>query len=89
MTRPSPPPAPDLGPFCQAVLERQLRRANEMSTTLHVPQLRDHVMEHPDLMIGLKGAGRLEFIHEHSVVELEGRPRTIHAAPSGDKTPLA
>jgi AraC-like DNA-binding protein len=79
MTRPSSPPAPDLGPFCRAVLERQLRRANEMSTTLHVPQLRDHVMEHPglhfhfnpDLIIGLKGASRLEFIHEHFDVEAD------------------
>ncbi len=44
---------------------------------LHVPQLRDHVMEHsglhfhfnPDLIIGLRGASRFDFIQERFVVE--------------------
>ena len=48
-----------------------------MRTLLHVPQLRDHVMEHPglhfhfnpDLIIGLKGASAFEFIQERFVVE--------------------
>lgn len=42
-----------------------------------MPQLRDHVMEHPglhfhfnpDLVIGLKGASRFEFIQEHFIVD--------------------
>ena len=48
-----------------------------MQAVLHVPQLRDHVMEHPglhfhfnpDLIIGLKGASSFEFIQERFVVE--------------------
>jgi AraC-like DNA-binding protein len=48
-----------------------------MRTLLHVPQLRDHVMEHPglhfhfnpDLIIGLKGASSFEFIQERFTVE--------------------
>ena len=43
-----------------------------MRNVLHVPQLRDHVMEkaglhfhfNPDLIIGLQGSSRFEFIHE-------------------------
>ncbi len=48
-----------------------------MRTRLHVPQLRDHVMEHPglhfhfnpDLIIGIRGASCFEFIQEKFVVE--------------------
>jgi len=50
-----------------------LRQAEESGGEIHVPPLRDHVMEHPglhfhfnpDLIIGVKGASRLEFIHGH------------------------
>ena len=67
----------DLGGLCEHVVGDHLRQAEEMRTHLHVPQLRDHVMEHtglhfhfhPDLVIGLQGASRFEFIHEHFVVE--------------------
>lgn len=55
----------------------QIRRADERRTVLHVPSLRDHVMEHPglhfhfnpDLIIGVEGATRFEFIHDQFVVE--------------------
>ena len=48
-----------------------------MRTQLHVPQLRDHVMEspglhfhfNPDLVIGIRGASCFEFIQERFVVE--------------------
>jgi AraC-like DNA-binding protein len=72
-----PLPLRDLSALCERTLEEQLSLADEMRTTLHVPRLRDHVMEHPglhfhfnpDLIIGLKGASRLEFIHERFVVK--------------------
>jgi AraC-like DNA-binding protein len=68
-----------LDELCQRVLAGQLQRADEMSMVLFVPQLRDHVMEHaalhfhfnPDLIIGLKGSCRLEFIHEHFDLEAQ------------------
>ena len=67
----------DIGRLCEHVLSDHLRQAEEMRTHLHVPQLRDHVMEHsglhfhfnPDLIIGLQGASCFEFIHESFVVE--------------------
>jgi AraC-like DNA-binding protein len=72
-----PPRKRDLGLLCEQVLRDQLLRADKMQTVLHVPQLRDHVMEHsglhfhfnPEIIIGVKGASRLEFIHERFVVE--------------------
>jgi AraC-like DNA-binding protein len=73
-------PQEPLDQLCNRVLTEQLRRADEMSTKFFVPQLRDHVMEHeslhfhfnPDLIIGLKGTCRLEFIHEHFDLEANG-----------------
>lgn len=67
----------DLGIMCERILRDQLRQADEMRVLLHVPQLRDHVMEHPglhfhfnpDLIIGIQGASCLEFIQERFVVE--------------------
>jgi AraC-like DNA-binding protein len=67
----------DLCDLCEHVLRDQLARADEMRIELLVPQLRDHVMEHtglhfhfnPDLIIGLKGASRFEFIQEKFTVE--------------------
>jgi AraC-like DNA-binding protein len=67
----------DLGEFCEQTFRTHLRQADEMRTRLHVPQLRDHVMEHPglhfhfnpDFIVGLKGACCFEFIQERFVVE--------------------
>jgi len=79
MARPntSQPRKRDLSRLCEHILRDQLRHADEMRTVLHVPQLRDHVMEHsglhfhfnPDLVIGLQGASCFEFIQERFVVE--------------------
>jgi AraC-like DNA-binding protein len=70
----------DLSRLCEHLLLDQLRQADEMRALLHVPQLRDHVMEHPglhfhfnpDLVIGIKGASCFEFIQERFVVEAGG-----------------
>lgn len=67
----------DLANLCEHILRHQLRQADEAHSRLHVPKLRDHVMEHPglhfhfnpDLVIGLKGASRFEFIQEQFVVD--------------------
>jgi AraC-like DNA-binding protein len=77
----------DLGHLCEQILRDQLSEADEMRTLLHVPQLRDHVMEHPglhfhfnpDLVIGIKGASCFEFIQERFVVE----PGSIAIIPGG------
>jgi AraC-like DNA-binding protein len=63
-----------------------------MRTVLHVPQLRDHVMEHsglhfhfnPELIIGLKGASRFEFIQEGFVVEPGGVAIIPGGIPHGE-----
>jgi AraC-like DNA-binding protein/mannose-6-phosphate isomerase-like protein (cupin superfamily) len=67
----------DLVPLCERVLGECLRKVDEGKDRLHVPELRDHVMEHPglhfhfnpDLVIGLRGASRFEFIQERFDVE--------------------
>ena len=67
---------PDLDTLCEETLAEQLRRVDAMKATLHVPMLRDHVMEHaglhfhfhPDLVIGLEGASQFDFFHEHFIV---------------------
>jgi AraC-like DNA-binding protein len=72
----SPPVPRDLGHLCEGVLRESLRQIDAGKGRLHVPQLRDHVMEHsglhfhfnPDLVIGLKGASCFEFIQERFVV---------------------
>ncbi len=59
------------------MLERALARVDASTATLHVPHLRDHVMEqpgfhfhfNPDLVIGLRGASEFEFIQERFTVE--------------------
>ena len=69
-------PKRDLSRLCEHILRHHLLQANEMRTVLHVPKLRDHVMEHsglhfhfnPDLIIGLQGASCFEFIQERFVV---------------------
>jgi len=74
-----------------------LKRIDQASFTLHVPQLRDHVAEHPglhfhftpDFVLGLRGRSRFEFIHESFVVHEgemailpEGIPhREVRAVP--------
>jgi AraC-like DNA-binding protein len=67
----------DLGSLCERVLGDCLRKVDAGQDRLHVPELRDHVMEHPglhfhfnpDLVIGLQGASRFEFIQERFDVE--------------------
>ena len=67
----------DLSTLCEHILRDQLLQSDEMRTRMHVPQLRDHVMEHPglhfhfnpDLIIGIRGASCFEFIQERFVVE--------------------
>jgi AraC-like DNA-binding protein len=59
------------------VLEKALARIDAGGGTLHVPHLRDHVMEqpgfhfhfNPDLVVGLQGASEFEFIQERFTVE--------------------
>jgi AraC-like DNA-binding protein len=71
------PYARDLSALGEECLRDQLLRADEMRTVLHVPPLRDHVMEHPglhfhfnpDLIVGLKGASRFVFIGGEMTVE--------------------
>jgi AraC-like DNA-binding protein len=71
------PQVPDLGRTCERVLRESLRKVDAGKARLHVPQLRDHVMEHPglhfhfnpDFVIGLRGASRFEFIQEQFEVE--------------------
>ena len=73
----SPSRQRDLVPLCERVLGDCLRKVDEGKDRLHVPELRDHVMEHPglhfhfnpDLIIGLRGASRFEFIQERFDVE--------------------
>ena len=67
----------DLVVLCEDVLGEALRKVDHGKDRLHVPALRDHVMEHPglhfhfnpDLIIGLHGASRFEFIQERFDVE--------------------
>jgi AraC-like DNA-binding protein len=67
----------DLVPLCERIVGDCLRKVDEGKDRLHVPELRDHVMEHPglhfhfnpDLIIGLRGASRFEFIQERFDVE--------------------
>ena len=69
--------ARDLAALCEKVFAEQLRRVDAEQVILHVPQLRDHVMESPglhfhfntDLMVGLSGTSRLEFIHQHFLLD--------------------
>jgi AraC-like DNA-binding protein len=75
-TRPRSAPR-DLGHLCERELAASLRRIDAGTSRIHVPQLRDHVMEHPglhfhfnpDLVIGLSGASCFEFIQERFEVE--------------------
>jgi AraC-like DNA-binding protein len=68
---------PDLAHLCEQALGDCLRKVDAGKDRLHVPELRDHVMEHPglhfhfnpDLVIGLRGASRFEFIQERFDVE--------------------
>jgi AraC-like DNA-binding protein len=67
----------DLSSLCEHILKDHLRQTDEMRNLMHVPKLRDHVMEHsglhfhfnPDFVIGIKGASCFEFIQEKFVVE--------------------
>jgi AraC-like DNA-binding protein len=67
----------DLASLSERVLGDCLRKVDAGKDRLHVPELRDHVMEHPglhfhfnpDLIIGLRGASRFEFIQERFDVE--------------------
>jgi AraC-like DNA-binding protein len=67
----------DITSLCERVLGECLRKVDEGKDRLHVPELRDHVMEHPglhfhfnpDLIIGLRGASRFEFIQERFDIE--------------------
>jgi len=76
-TRRKKAPKRDLVPLCEGVLAECLRKVDTDKDRLHVPELRDHVMEHPglhfhfnpDLVIGLRGASRFEFIQEQFDVE--------------------
>jgi AraC-like DNA-binding protein len=76
-TRVSRPRKRDLVRLCERVLGECLRKVDTGKDRLHVPELRDHVMEHPglhfhfnpDLVIGLRGASRFEFIRERFDVE--------------------
>jgi AraC-like DNA-binding protein len=73
--------------LCEREIAEQLRLADEQKTVLQVPQLRDHVMEHPglhfhfnpDLIIGLKGTSRVQFIHE----EFHIGPHALALIPGG------
>jgi len=76
-TKNSRPRKRDLGLLCERILREHLLQADKMRSRLHVPQLRDHVMEHaglhfhfnPDLIIGIRGVSCIEFIQEKFVVE--------------------
>ena len=73
------PPArtQDLSGICELALREQLGGVDAMTARIHVPSLRDHVMEHPglhfhfnpDFVIGLQGTSAFEFIQERFIVE--------------------
>lgn len=62
----------DLGTFCLEVLSHLLDIVDQSRFVLRIPQLRDHVEDRPgmhfhfspEIVIGLGGRTRLEFIHE-------------------------
>ncbi len=70
----------DIRGLCDRVLTAQLERIDQAGGGIYVPPLRDHVMEHPglhfhfnpDLIIGLAGVSRLEFIHGHHDIPAHG-----------------
>jgi AraC-like DNA-binding protein len=80
-------PTQNLSETCEYALRELLASVENKSVHLRVPQLRDHVMEHPglhfhfnpDLIIGLQGASCFEFIQERFVVEAG----TIAIIPGG------
>lgn len=77
----------DLRALCDHVLTGHLHHIHDTGGDIYVPPLRDHVMEHPglhfhfnpDLIIGLTGASRLEFIHEHRDIQ----PDDLALIPGG------
>jgi AraC-like DNA-binding protein len=77
----------DIRGLCDRVLTAQLERVDRADGGIYVPPLRDHVMEHPglhfhfnpDLIIGLGGFSRLEFIHGHHDIA----PHTLALLPAG------
>ncbi len=77
----------NLGRLCERVLHENLHRVDSGKARLHVPKLRDHVMEHPglhfhfnpDFIIGLRGASRFEFIQE----QFEVGPGEMAIIPGG------
>ncbi|MGC3988263.1 MAG: helix-turn-helix domain-containing protein [Chthoniobacteraceae bacterium] len=77
----------DPSSWCAEIFLEQLRKVNGSQFTLHVPQLRDHVMEHPglhfhftpELVIALKARSRFEFIHEQFTLE----PGEMAIIPAG------
>ena len=67
----------ELSDLTEEVLANQIALVESNAAQLWVPPLRDHVMEHPglhfhfnpDLIIGLHGESRIEFIQKNFVVE--------------------
>ena len=63
-------PGEEIGEVCLAVVSHLLELADQSRFVLRVPRLRDHVAEHPgmhfhfspDVVIGLGGRTRLEFV---------------------------
>jgi AraC-like DNA-binding protein len=96
------PSSPDeeVGELCLAVVTHLLDLADESRFVLRVPRLRDHVAEHPgmhfhfspDLVIGLGGRTRLEFVdgeitlqrHETAVIPAGIPHREIPIARAGE-----
>ncbi len=80
---------------CERVFLEQLGRVNDSQFTLRVPQLRDHVMEHPglhfhftpELVIALSARSRFEFIHEEFTLA-PGEMAVIPAGIPHHETPL-
>ena len=73
-------------------MAEKLRKVDEGKDRLHVPELRDHVMEHPglhfhfnpDLIIGLRGASRFEFLlSEQRDAEIDAGDFEIWVAGQG------
>jgi AraC-like DNA-binding protein len=93
-------PSEDIGEMCLTVVAHLLDLADQSRFVLRVPRLRDHVAEHPgmhfhfspDVVIGLGGRTRLEFVdgkitlgrHEAAVIPAGIPHREIPIARTGE-----
>jgi AraC-like DNA-binding protein len=84
---PDPINPADAGEVCWQTVTRLLTFTDQSRFTLRIPQLRDHVEDHPgmhfhfapDFVVALGGRCRLEFVHEEITLE----PDEMAVIPAG------